>query len=98
MERKTAIEVQTVVSNLLNGGGDRAIVDFITEANKDHRTLQQQFTKLCLKWIEHCASNEYRTDARNEASHTVCKTMVEAFQSTKGDQSSFSPSEWLPFI
>ena len=47
----------------------------------EHKTLQQTFTKLCLKWILFAASNEYGEciDGRNEASHKSCKILVDTF-------------------
>ena len=35
---------------------------FIEAMSRDHRTLQQSFTKLCLQWLEYVASDEYRYD------------------------------------
>lgn len=60
---------------------------FIDEASRMHRTLQQSFTRVALAWIEHVASDVYRYDPRNESSHNVCKEMLQAFrdaQSKKG--------------
>lgn len=51
--------------------------DFCEEFTKEHRTLQQNFTRLCLAWIETCASDDYRHDDRNRASHVKCKEIVE---------------------
>lgn len=45
-----------------------------------HRTLQQSFTRLCLKWIEHVASPEYRTDPRNEQSQKIAQELLAAFR------------------
>lgn len=52
---------------------------FNAQMSREHRTLQQTFTKLCLTWIEHVASDQYRTDGRNEQSKQVCKELVNAF-------------------
>jgi hypothetical protein len=70
--------------------------EFISEMSTEHRTIQQAFTKLCLKWIESVASDEYRYDLRNEDSHEICKEMVQAFKQAKQD--GFSPSEYLRMI
>lgn len=51
--------------------------DFCEAMKSEHRTLQQSFTRLCLEWVKTCASDEYRFDGRNEASHHVCKAIVE---------------------
>lgn len=45
--------------------------------SREHRTLQQSFTRLCLEWIKHCASEEYRYDLRNQGSHEIAKEIVE---------------------
>lgn len=44
----------------------------------EHRTLQQNFTRLCFAWIRICASEGYgkTTDGRNEATHEACKELV----------------------
>ena len=68
---------------------------FITEMGKDHRTLQQSFTKLCLKWIEFVASDDYRHDLRNQDSHEICKKMIESFQKQNDN---WKPSNFLRFI
>ena len=42
-----------------------------TEMAKQHRTLQQSFTRLCVEWLKLCGSDEYHYDARNEDSHEL---------------------------
>ena len=96
METTTqAKEVVNNVTDYLNSFGNKN-KEFIQEMNREHRTLQQNFTKLCMAWLENCASEEYRFDGRNEASHNVSKEMVEGFRDAKGTMS--NPSEWLPCI
>lgn len=68
--------------------------DFIKAMSLEHRTTQQSFTRLCLLWIEHVASDGYRYDGRNEASHKVCKTITESHKKISG----YRASEMLPFI
>ena len=43
---------------------------------RQHRTLQQNFTRLCIAWLATCASDGYRYDGRNEASHEVAKALI----------------------
>ena len=63
---KTQAEVVVQdVTNYLNSFSNKNKA-FIAEMNREHRTLQQSFTKLCLKWLEHCATNEYRFDEEDE--------------------------------
>ncbi len=65
--------------------------EFIKAMSREHRTLQQSFTRLVFLWIEHCATDEYRHDLRNEATHRVSKQLVELFSKAKEEQ---MPSAW----
>lgn len=47
------------------------------ELQREHRTLQQSFTSLCIEWLRLCASEEYRYDGRNELSHIVAKELID---------------------
>lgn len=49
---------------------------FCKEFTKEHRTLQQNFTRLCIQWLCTCASDEYRYDDRNKASHQIAKALI----------------------
>ena len=60
----------------------------------EHRTLQQSFTRLCLKWLEHVGSVDYKFDGRNEASFNTANDIIVAFRSTH----ECSPSQMLPLI
>ena len=51
---------------------------FCKAMSYEHRTLQQSFTRLCIHWLCTCASDEYRYDGRNEASHEVAKALIES--------------------
>jgi hypothetical protein len=51
---------------------------FCRAFESEHRTLQQSFTRLCIAWIATCADPDYRHDLRNEASHEVCKAIVQS--------------------
>ena len=51
---------------------------FCKVMSNEHRTLQQSFTRLCIHWLCTCASDEYRYDGRNEASHEVAKALIES--------------------
>ena len=94
MTNKTPNEVALVMSDFVNSfSSDHKA--FVAEMAKDHRTLQQSFTKLCLKWIEYVASDDYRHDLRNQDSHTTCKAMIQAFQK---DNDNWKPSDYLRMI
>lgn len=51
---------------------------FCKEMTREHRTLQQSFTRLCIHWLCTCASDEYQFDGRNEASHEIAKALIES--------------------
>lgn len=53
---------------------------FCAAMSTEHRTLQQNFTRLCFAWLEFCASDDYRYDGRNEGSHQISKTIIEAYK------------------
>lgn len=95
MNKPDAKELVGEITNYVNSFSLKSD-EFITAMSHEHRTLQQSFTRLCLKWIEHCASDEYRFDPRNEASHETSKTLIEAYKDKT--QMPFNPSEFLPII
>lgn len=65
--------------------------EFCERMKREHRTLQQSFTRLCIAWIKTCASDDYATDDRNIASHVKCKAIVDRVKS--------DPAwDFLPFI
>ena len=47
------------------------------EVPRMHRTLQQNVYKLCKAIIEVIGTDDYGTDARNQASHDEAKAMLE---------------------
>lgn len=67
---------------------------FIEQMVREHRTLQQSFTKMMLKWMEFVSSEDYRTDLRNEDSKVYVKKMIDAFVKENG----YLPSEYLRMI
>ncbi len=70
-------EVKNVVnsiSHLVNGFGHDEEDFFIQEMGREHRTLQQGFTRLCRAWFLHLAAlKEFQYDLRNEASVELAK-------------------------
>ena len=79
-----AKELTNEITNFLNTYGDKS-PEFNKAMSNEHRTLQQNFTRLCLAWIEHCASDEYRYDGRNEASHNTSKAILEGFEKVQAE-------------
>lgn len=51
---------------------------FCVAMSREHRTLQQSFTRMCFEWIKHCASEDYPFDERNCATHVKCKAVVDS--------------------
>jgi len=77
-----AKELTNVITNHLNSFNDKS-EEFNLAMSREHRTLQQNFTRLCLKWIEFVASEEYLTDARNEQSKEVAQNLLSGFRELK---------------
>jgi len=75
----TAKEITKEITNYVNTFSNKS-EEFNNAMSSEHRTLQQSFTRLVLGWIEHVASDEYRTDGRNDASHNTCKQLMEGFR------------------
>ncbi len=101
MEKLTAEQLAQACASFVNSYNPQS-GEFIATMNREHRTLQQSFTRLALQWLENCASDEYRTDGRNESSHNVAKIMVDSFKEKKGAQipgtENMPPSSWLNLI
>jgi hypothetical protein len=76
IETKKLVENFSDYVNTFNDKGQ----EFCQAMSSEHRTLQQSFTKLCLSWLEHCASDEYRTDPRNEGSQKIARELLEGFK------------------
>lgn len=51
--------------------------EFCNAMSREHRYLQNEFTYLCIEWLRHCGSDDYRYDGRNEHSHNFGKTLIE---------------------
>lgn len=67
-------EFAKIVSDFVNGWNSNEINDFIAAMNNDHKTLQQSFTRLCVKWFFNLAEKE-NYDSRNEASIELAKKL-----------------------
>lgn len=98
-----AREITNKLSDYLNNYHYEENAKFFCDAmSREHRTLQQNFTRLMFAWLEYVASDAYRFDARNEASHKQAKQMLEAWLSYQegvyGHELDARPSKWLPTI
>lgn len=85
------------ITGFLNGNSSK-MDEVIKMLSTDHRTLQQFTTKLFLKWVEFAASDEYRHDGRNEATHKVRKKLMEGWEMVDANHKGSKPSQWLPCI
>lgn len=93
---KNATEVAETMTNFVNTFSSGITnKQFIEAMNRQHRTLQQSFTRLCLTWLENCASDEYRFDGRNEGTHNTCKELISEF---KKNNDNIGPSNFLGCI
>jgi len=90
-------EVAKAVSSMVNTFGNQNRKDFIEQMSVEHRTLQQQFTQLCMDWLSHCdglrQSKQY--DGRNEASMNIGNTL---FDFMERKEISYNRKYKLPFI
>ena len=77
MKNQTEMIVKDL-SQYVNSFSDKSLL-FNAAMSNEHRTLQQSFTKLCLAWLEHVASDNYQTDLRNQASHEIAKALMDSF-------------------
>lgn len=84
-----------VVSDMLNCFGFD-VEGFCQFMCRQHRTLQQSFTRLCIHWLKTCADADYHYDGRNAASHEVAVEISISY-GTYHPGKSFEDIE-LPFI
>lgn len=90
--KELAQEFSSFVNNY---GGSEKKEEFVNAFCNQHRTLQQSMFGLILQVIEKVASDEYRTDGRNEASHKVAKQIVKGFREQyKKDLQASDPLFW----
>lgn len=73
-------ELASAVANLGVSGGDRH--KFVDAMLREHRTLQQAFTKLVVDWLK--ALSESRYDLRNEASVKLAQALVPVIEDMPG--------------
>ena len=66
-----------IVSSSLNTFGfSEDIENFVKHMSREHRTLQQTFTRLCVAWLQHLATVN-SCDGRNEASVEFARSIKE---------------------
>ncbi len=82
---REAIELVEKVTSYLNTSLDEAVIAaFVDEMSCQHRTLQQNFTRMCVAWLEHLGTKpEGQYDLRNGASVTLGREFIEKIPSDK---------------
>jgi len=68
-------EMAEAMSRFINNMNDDPKKVFIEKMGRDHRTLQQNFTRLCVNWLEQIAKGH--SDLRNQASVELGKKFIE---------------------
>lgn len=91
--QQKAIEIAENITDYVNTFSRRD--EFNIAMSNQHRTLQQSFTRLCLKWLEHISKDEYRTDLRNQASKEIAQKIIADF---KEKNNGFVPSDFIGYI
>jgi hypothetical protein len=101
---KEAQKLTGLISDYLNNFQYKENSAYFNEAmSREHRTLQENFARLIFAYIEYMASDEYRTDGRNDQSKRFAELMLNGFEqeTTKlfGEGTdNRKPSKWLGTI
>ena len=76
-------QLATTITDALNGCFDPKI--FCEAMSREHRTLQHDFTNLCLNWLAQCRKmyNEGNYDGRNEHACLMGKALWDYIDSDK---------------
>ena len=72
----------TDVLNCMSNDSERAYLAFCVAMEREHRTLQQAFTRLCVAWFLFAANPDYRTDLRNQAAHKLAVALKPVIENT----------------
>jgi hypothetical protein len=76
MADKTANEMAEAISNYLNNFSKQPADELVEQLLRQHRTLQQCFSRFCLRWFERVAETPHGFDLRNEASVGLAKEIL----------------------
>lgn len=77
-QRTTPQGVARIMSSYVNSFNDARTREFVDEMSREHRTLQQNFTRLCAAWLHHLGQDVHNLyDDRNEASVMLGRAFVE---------------------
>jgi hypothetical protein len=76
MADKTPQEMAELIMSFLNIFSRESKDELVESLLRQHRTLQQSFSRLCLRWFERLAETPHGFDKRNEASVELAKEIV----------------------
>lgn len=85
MSKPTGQEVAEAFGNFVNNYGCDPDA-FIEGFCRQHRTLQQSIMRVMMQTIEHCASEDYHFDGRNQGTHDLAKKLLKGFKHVIGEQ------------
>jgi hypothetical protein len=74
-----ALKLTGKITGFINTFSDKS-EGFNAAMSREHRTLQQSFTRLCLAWIEHVASSDYEFDGRNLQSKETAQVIMQLWR------------------
>lgn len=110
MENEKAKELAGQITDYVNRGGRDCGKELAQALSLEHRTLQQSTMKTFLEFVEFAASDDYRTDGRNEETKRTAKRILKGFAKVIAEEQNiseeevirnwqhYSPSKWLPLI
>ena len=78
MSKPTEVEAARYMADAVNNMSFKG-KEFAQEMGRQHRTLQQNFTRACVAWLEHLAEMEKagRFDLRNEDSCKLARKIID---------------------
>lgn len=76
LETKVMEAREAFVRTVLNSLSDEPTEIFVEQMTREHRTLQQNMTKLAVEWLKQMAKTEM-FDLRNQASVELAKKLLE---------------------
>jgi hypothetical protein len=76
MADTTAKEMAEAIVSYLNNFSKKPTDELVDELLGQHRTLQQCFSRFCLRWFERLAEAPHGFDLRNEASVKLAQAIT----------------------
>lgn len=83
MSRMTPRDLAENLTDFVNSSNREKYDEFVEIFSNQHPTLQQSALGLMLRVIEHMATDDYRTDARNEDSKKISRNLIDGFKIVK---------------